>query len=238
MHEYYVWLGTLDQKELAALLDMAPNQRLAEIGRIKTRQDREAFGRPAPRHFPQRADAEWLFDWLDIVISTKERLIRSRFPGIISKFYEQKGVTASDSALERFAKTKPIKTIMAFLFRIDRQAIEDIILQDVDLLRPNLSYEALAILDDQTLEGQRELILNWIASANQSRSAVSATKLQSFFEQLPQHEQDALDDLDADSWQEAVKLKYQDSRRTKSRSQTNMEDEWEFFLRDAGVDFN
>ncbi len=238
MNEYYVWLTTLNQQEQARLLDLDPAKRLAEIGRIKTRQDREAFGRYGATALPTARDAEWLFDWLELTVSTNERTIRNRFPEIASAAFKQKGFNTNESSLQKFAKEKPIKTILALLFRIDRKSLEDIILEDVDLLRPNLSYEALAILDDQSPEGQKELILNWIASANQSKSTISVVKLKEFFDQLPQYEKDELDDMDSESWLNAVKQKYQKSRRSRTRAENSLEDEWDLLLQDVGIDFN
>ena len=43
MNKYYDWLKTLGLTEQARLLDLQPDQRLAEIANIKTRQAREAF---------------------------------------------------------------------------------------------------------------------------------------------------------------------------------------------------
>jgi hypothetical protein len=120
---------------------------------------------------------------------------------------------------------------VAILIRIDRDLVQNLVSNDIDLLRAGLSFEARAIFDEQTAEKQKDLVLNWIESANQSRSSISSDRLQAFYEQLPQVERDELDQMAPENWISTLTTKYRQHQTPQPPVATpfNAMDDWESF---------
>ena len=235
MNHYYDWLKTLGLTEQARLLDLPVDKRLAEIANIKTRQARETFGREGYTKLPTARDAEFLFDWYEIAISSKESLIRSSFPEIVARYLKRNHRSIPRQQLAQFARRRPLNQLVAILIRTDREMIENLVLEDIDLLRRGLSFEARAIFDEQTAEEQNALVLNWIDSANQSKSTVSVEELQLFYETLTVEERDELDKMAPENWIRTLTAKYRARYRTREQLPIlNSEDDWQSFFNNNG----
>jgi hypothetical protein len=235
MNKYYDWLKTLGLTKQARLLDLQVDRRLAEIANIKTRQAREAFGREGSTKLPTARDAEFLFDWYEIAISSKESQIRSSFAEIVANYLKRNHRSIPRNQLVQFARRKPLNQLVAILIRIDREMIETLVLEDIDLLRRGLSFEARAIFDEQSPEGQNALVLNWIDSANQSKSTVSAEELQVFYEQLSVEERDELDKMAPENWIRTLTAKYRARYRYREKLPIlNGANDWQSFFDNNG----
>jgi hypothetical protein len=240
LNAYYDWLKTLGVREQASLLDMPCDLRLQEIEKIKTRQARAAFGKDGATKLPTTRDAEFLFDWYEIVIARNEELIRSRFPYAVADYQQRTPDVRQVSAqsLKRFSRMAPLNQLVGTLIRIDRDLVQDLVSDDIDLLRAGLSFEAREIIDVQTTEEkQKQLVLKWIESANQSRSSISSDRLQEFYEQLPQSERDELDQMAPADWISTLILKYRQHQNPQRPAATPFDalDDWELFESSFGI---
>ncbi len=237
LNEFYEWLKTLELAEQARLLDLSGDQQLIEIARIKSRQAREAFGRSGATQLPTKQDAEFLFDWYELTLNSHEQQIRNQFLIVVVDFLKRNQREVPTAQLKRFSIRQPLNQLISIMMRINRKTVEDIMLTDVDLLRRGLSTEAREIFDQQTQTAQRELLLNWIDSANQSGAKVSPERLQEFYETLSVGERDALDKMSPDKWIQALTQKYWEHQN--SQTQTNdLEDleDWQSFLEESGFE--
>ena len=236
MNLYYDWLKTLGLTEQARLLDLLPiEKRIAEIDKIKYRQAQEAFGVAGSTKLPTARDAEYLFIWLNLAISSKEERIRVRFPKIVADYLQKNNREVSLVQLSLIARRRPLNQLVADLIRIDRNFIQDLVFQDVDLLRRGLSFEARAIFDEQSPQEQKDLVLNWIISAIQSRSSISPEELQAFYVELPFEERDKLDKMAPENWRQALEAKFRARNSTQNGDSTDSQDDWRSFLDDNGL---
>jgi hypothetical protein len=228
MNSFYNWLKTLGLSEQARLLDMTETKdRLNEIASIRSRQAREAFGKVGATALPTARDAETLYDWYELTISSKEKEIRSRFAGIVADYFHQNNISFRRSDLERFAYRRPVKQLVGILIGVNRSVIEDLMLENVDLLRSALSFEARTILDEQSPDEQKELIFNWFEVANETKSSISAERLQEFYEQLPLADRDKLDKMDPETWYRTLEERYRaENRNSRLRTSFGGEQDW------------
>ncbi len=232
MNAYYDWLKTLGAAEQFRLLDMPIDQRLVEISRIKSRQAREAFGRSGSTKLPTARDAEYLFDWYELSINSKETLIRSRFARVVADYQREQKSTriVPEDLLNRFARRQSLDQLVAILIRIDRNMIEDLVLENLNLLRQGLSFEARRIIEEQSPVGQRELVLNWIDAANQAKATISPERLQQFYETLPREQRDELDLMAPEDWIRTLTDKYRKRNSVRPRTPLDNLEDWESFL--------
>jgi hypothetical protein len=237
--EFYEWLKTLGLAEQARLLDLSGEKQLIEIARIKSRQARETFGRSGATQLPSTQDAEFLFDWYELTLNSHEQQIRNQFLIVVVDFLKRNGRDVPAGQLNRFARRQPLNQLVAIMMRINRKSVEDIMLTDVDLLRRGLSTEARLIFDQQSQTGQRELLLNWIDSANQSGSTVSPERLQEFYETLSVTERDVLDKMAPENWIQSLTQKYWENQNSQTQApKTKLDDidDWQSFLENNGFE--
>ncbi len=232
MNSYYDWLKTLRLSEQARLLDLQPAKaRLIEIANIRSQQAREAFGKAGSTALPTGRDAETLYDWYELTISGKEMQIRNQFATVLARYFEEKDIDYKPTDLQRFAYRRPIKQLVATLIGVDRSVIENLMLENVDLLRNALSFEARAILDEQPPAEQRELIFNWFEVANETKSSISPERLHEFYEQLPPERRDELDKMDPENWYRALEEQYRSENQSRQlRNPFGWEQDWQSLL--------
>jgi len=237
LNEFYEWLKTLELAEQARLLDLSGDKQLIEIARIKSRQARADFGKSGATQLPTKQDAEFLFDWYELTLNSHEQQIRHQFLIVVVDFLTRNQRDVPAAQLNRFSRRQPLNQLISIMMRVNRKSVEDIMLTDVDLLRRGLSSEAREIFDRQSQTGQKELLLNWIDSANQSGTTVSPERLQEFYETLSVNERDALDKMSPDKWIQALTKKYWEHQNRQARS-NDLEDanDWQSFLEESGFE--
>ena len=220
MNSYYDWLKTLNSSERARLLDLAGNERIKEISRLRDLQAREAFGKT---EFPTTDDRDLVFRWSEGSFWLKETQIRNRFPIALARIAEEKKLRPPPAQLtRRLSKNGSLPGLVSYLLRFDREFVGDLLLgdRDMNMLYRALSTDARQMLDDRTEPQQRELVLRWIELANQSKSDVSWSTLRRFEKTLSLKERDELDKMSTERYREALKAKYrakQKSRLTRPR---------------------
>lgn len=212
LEAYYDWLIALGSTEKASLLDLDMDKRIGKIAELRYQQSKTALGRAGSTKLPLDRDEEYLLNWFDLTIKSHESYIRRQFPEILNAYQnEQEGSTAvPKEQLVRFAERAPIKQLVAVLIRVDRTFIQDLIFEDIDLLRRGMSYEALLIISDQHPENQKALVLNWIETAHQAKAAIPEEKLKEFYEQLPPEKRDQLDRMSLEEWTNTLRRMYRE----------------------------
>jgi hypothetical protein len=212
LNSFYEWLVALGASEKAGLLDLDGESRIAKISEIRSQQSRTALGKEGSTKLPLDRDEEYLLNWFDLTIKSHEALIRQRFPTIIHQHLRE-GDQAASVPIEQlrvFARRAPLKQLASVLMRVDRRLIQELIYQDIDLLRRGISYEAQLIIADQDPEDQRELIFNWIEAANQAKAAIPVAQLREFYEQLPAEKRDQLDRMSLEEWTSTLSRMYRE----------------------------
>lgn len=92
-----------------------------------------------------------------------------------------------------------------------------------------------AIFDEQSPDEQSALVLNWIDSANQSKSTVSVEELQAFYEQLSVEERDELDKMAPENWIRTLTAKYRARYRYREKLPIlNGTEDWQSFFNNNG----
>lgn len=244
MAAYAEWLKTLVPAEQVSLRDNKDTTaRVNEISNILARQTREAFGRSGPTKLPTPRDREYLFEWYRATINHNQDIIRARFPQVIVNYQvrNQGAAKVQANELMRFASRRPLSQLVSLWMRIDRDSIQDILLgrmEDIYLLQHGLSFEARAILEEQSPESQKNLLLNWLEAASQAETTLSHEVLQQFYEQLPLKERDELDQLAPENWISTLTQKYWQHHRAQRRSVpidslSQPPEDWELFLQNG-----
>ena len=94
LNEYYHWLKSLDAGDRARLQSKPADERLAEVDKLR----HEARAQDARRDFeeialalPNKEDSDTIFNWYLPLISSKEELIRERFPKALNAYLQKNG---------------------------------------------------------------------------------------------------------------------------------------------------
>lgn len=229
LNDYFDWLATLRSRDQAELADMPAKDRLPGIAQILVSRAKREFGRAGVTQLPI-ADASAVFDWYDQVVKNKknEKEIRRLFTALVRKRNMDKRRVYLDDQLAKFTN-RPVNQLVGVLIRVgDRDSvktIKTILYANVDQLRPNLSLEALEILDSQTTNGKQELLLKWTEAANQARSKVTIVQLQKFFEQLSTEQRDELDRMSFENWEQTLTRLYRETQLSRSTDTNDLSDE-------------
>ena len=143
LNEYYHWLKSLDAGERSRLQDKATgskNEALALIQEMRV-QARENDARnnflKISSSLPNQEDSEVIFNWYLQLISSKEELIRDRFPVAFNAYRERKGVSKLPEAqVRRRFDRREVSLIASFLMNYDREFVDDTLVtdQESDLL--------------------------------------------------------------------------------------------------------
>jgi hypothetical protein len=230
MNSYYEWLKTISSTERARLMDLAVDERVSEISRIRDAQAREEFGRT---ELPTVGDRDLVFRWAEGPIWLKEKQIRAHFPIALSEIAKERNLRAPPPQLaQRVAKNGTLPALVGYLLRYDREFVEDLILEEsnMDMLYSSLSPKARTMLDERSPEEQRALVLTWIESANQSKNDVSWEKLRKFEKTLSVKERDELDKLSNEGYREALKAKYRAEQRFRAKKFLDGRENWRDFF--------
>ncbi len=227
LNDYFDWLGTLGSRDRAELADMPVKDRLLGIAKMLVSRAREKFGRAGVTQLPI-ADASAVFDWYDNVVKANATLIRNQFKSLVKNRNMDKQRKLLDPRLKELAN-RPLNQLVGVLIRVgDRESvktIKTILYASVDQLRPNLSLEALEILDSLTTNGKQELLLKWTEAANQARSKVTIVQLQKFFEQLSTEQRDELDQMSFENWEQTLTRLYRETQLSRSTDTNDLSDE-------------
>lgn len=230
---YYDWLFEIDFGVRSDLRDLEANDRIIAIIRIRDRQAVEDFGKNDLAEIP-REDAEFILGWCESVFRLNERQIRDRFPAAYIQFTKDNDEvrTPPDEFIRRKARHTNLHSIVDFLIREDRPFFENLILdnREINLLYDILSTEARRLLDDQTSDQRRKLILNWVELANQSQRGINVENLEQFERRLSVKDRDRLEKLSNENYRETLKRMYIERRRFRSSYQGGWEREMEEIL--------
>lgn len=232
LQSYSEWLEKLPAEKQAALMDLNHEDRLARIDSMLRRNALEYFGATARTELTE-SDINSVYAWYDGTLVSNGRMIRDRFTDLVLKNYESSGRKPSDrfkQAVKRLATHAPLAKLFSTLSKMDRDFSEDIFFQggNVEVLQGLLSAKANEILDQRTPNRQRELVFQWIESANAAKSLPSIEELNEFRGKLTETEQIELNKLSTERYWATLQKKYRDHQRRKPRSST-MED-FESFL--------
>ena len=212
LNEYYHWLKSLDAGERSRLQDKATgskNEALALIQKMRI-QARENDARKdflkISSSLPNQEDSEVIFNWYLQLISSKEELIRDRFPIAFNAYRERKGVSKLPEAhLRRRFDRREVSLIASFLMNFDREFVDNTLVtaQESDLLVAMLTSESRDLLFSMPEQYQRDAILSWIATVNDAYRksfTVSEAQLRKFARGLNESQQDQLKQLPAQDY--------------------------------------
>lgn len=237
---YYDWLLNLDSGERSDLRDLAPDQRIRTIQKIRNRQVIEEFGKNPLAKLPTPEDAEYILGWCDNVFRLKEKQLRNRFLEYSIQLIKGDGARGQEAYLRRKAKNGNLYFIVDVLLRNDRQFVEDLILSNNEMviLYELLSTKAQVILEDRTFDERRELILNWVELAIQSQRGISMATLKRFEQGLSVQQRRQLEKMSYEDNIETLKRLYIEKRKSRRSSQDWWEQEWEdmFGVDDLDID--
>ena len=223
LSDYFDWLGTLPGRERAELTDMPVDDRLSEIARTLITRASQEFGRSGITQLPPE-DARAVFDWYEKVLKGNAKKIRRLFKDLVRKRYREKGLEIKDGRLIKLSSRRS-NQLIGVMIHFDRDAIKEMLYSQFDQLLPNLSQDALEILDSKTTNGKQELLLKWTEAANQTRSKVTIVQLQKFFEQLSTEQRDELDQMSFDDWEQTLTRLYRQNQLSRSTDSNDLSDE-------------
>ena len=230
MNAYCDWLLKMDAGQRSDLRDLPPVERIKAIKKIRDRQALDDFGNNSLANLPTQEDAEYILNWYESVLRLRERQIRSHFPAAYVQFTQDHNMrTPPEDYLRRKARQGNLHWIVYFLVRADRQFVEDLILDNRQMfvLYELLSGKAKALLAERTPDQQRELILNWVETANQSQRGISVAALKQFERSLSVSERDRLEKMSSENYVATLKRMYIERRAQRNYSEVLWEQELE-----------
>lgn len=218
LNEYYHWLKSLDAGERSRLQDKPTNERLALIQqqRVQARENdaRNNFEKIASS-LPNQEDSEVIFSWYLQLLSSKEELIRDRFPQTYNAYRERKGIQPLPAAQvrQRFNR-REVSLIASFLMDFDREFVDDVLVTDEesDILVTMLTSDSRDLLFSMPEQYQRDVILSWIKAVNdiyRKSFRVSKAQLRKFANSLSESQQDKLKQLPAQDYVPKLMEMYQ-----------------------------
>jgi hypothetical protein len=230
LNDYFDWLGTLRSRDRAELADMSADDRLSAIAKTLINRARREFGRAGITQLPLQ-DARAVFDWYDAVVKGNEAEIRRLFGELVEKRNREKRRNLWKGRLNEL-RSRPLNQLVGVLVRVDqdrdvryyRNSIKEILYVNIDRLVPKLSLEAAEILDSQTTNGKKELLLKWTEAANQTRSKVTIVQLQKFYEQLSTEQRDELDRMSFENWEGTLTRLYRETQLSRSSDTNDLSD--------------
>ena len=231
MRDYFDFLGSLRSRDQAELADMSAEDRLSQIAELLINRARREFGRAGITRLPLQ-DAQAVFDWYEEVIKNNEKEIRGLFKELVeNRNMENRRVLMKDRLAE--LTNRPLNQLVGVLIRVDqnrssrkyRDTIKKILHANMAQLHPKLSDEAAEILDSQTENGKKELLLKWTEAANQTRSKVTIVQLQKFYEQLSTEQRDELDRMSFENWEQTLTRLYRETQLSRSTDTSDLSDE-------------
>jgi hypothetical protein len=203
LNEYYYWLKSLDPGERSRLQDLPPDEFLPAIQKLRVLAREENARRifeQAASSLPNREDADYIFNWYQILINAKERVVRERFPLIYNRYRKRRNQQPlPESEIRRKFERRELSLIAKFLMMVDPD-FETHIVKDseMDLLIDGLSSETRELLFNMPEQMRRETIFAWLESINEIYSRtlrVSNEELFRFASGLPESERDELNRL-------------------------------------------
>ena len=212
LNEYYHWLKSLDAGERSRLQDKATGSKnealeLIQTMRVQARKNdaRKDFVKISSS-LPNQEDSEVIFNWYLRLVSSKEELIRDRFPKAYNAYREGKGVSKLPEAqVRRRFDRREVSLIASFLINYDREFVDETLVtnQESDLLVAMLTSESRDLLFSMPEQYQRDAILSWIAAVNdvyRKSFRVSEAQLRKFASGLEESQQDQLKQLPAQDY--------------------------------------
>ena len=211
-------MKSLDAGERSRLQDKPTNERLALIQqqRVQARENdaRNNFEKVASS-LPNQEDSEVIFSWYLQLLSSKEELIRDRFPQTYNAYRERKGFQPLPAAQvrQRFNR-REVSLIASFLMAFDREFVDDVLVTDEesDILVTMLTSDSRDLLFSMPEQYQRDVILSWIKAVNdiyRKSFRVSKAQLRKFANSLSESQQDKLKQLPAQDYVPKLMEMYQ-----------------------------
>ena len=205
MNRYYQWLKSLDEKTRRQLLDLEPNKRIERIKEELDKQAKASFGRVGSTKLPN-GDINSVYDWIKQTILKKEdkmnELLNS--PEVKAKL-PKNGV----GDLSRPARTDGRKNYrFTLLEKYAPELAQDLVFEEIDVLRARLSDEALQIIDSYPEETQKKLVLQWFRAAQYAQTNVSDAKLYRYWKSLPIEEQEQYENMSRADWRLLLEKRY------------------------------
>lgn len=203
LDEYYFWLKSLDPGERSRLQDMSRDEFLPAIQKLRVvarEENARKIFEQAASSLPNREDADYIFNWYQVMINVKENLVRERFPMIFNRYRKRKGQQAwPEDEIRRKFERRELSLIAKFMMAVDSDFETHIVKEsEIDLLIDGLSRETRELLFSMPEQMRRETIFAWLESINDIYSRtlqVSNAELYRFAASLPETERDALNRL-------------------------------------------
>lgn len=209
LNEYYHWLKSLDAGERSRLQDKASddkNEALTLIQKLRV-QARENDARrdfvKITSSLPNRDDSDVIFNWYLQLVSSKEEIIRDRFPKAYNAYRERKGLSPlPETQVRRRFDRREVSYIAGFLLKFDREFVDEILVtrEESDMLVAMLTSESRDPLFSMPEQYQRDAVLSWVESVNdvyRKSFRVSEAQLRKFASGLDESQQDQLKQLPA-----------------------------------------
>jgi hypothetical protein len=203
LQAYYDWLLKVESGEKSRLRDLDGKDRVDAIVAIRNRQSLDAFGKEMLSKLPSPDDAEPILGWSESLFRLNERSIREQFGVAVVKYAQSIGLgTPSADYVRRKSTQGNLHILVDFLMRVDRSFVENMLMKpgDVQLLYNLLSEKAKREFDDQSSDGQRDLILNWVESVIQSKRGVPIELLKKFERRLSREQRDKLAKMSTENY--------------------------------------
>lgn len=203
LNEYYYWLKSLDPGERSRLQDMPREEFMPAIKKLRVvarEENARKIFEQASTSLPNREDADYIFNWYQVMINAKENVVRERFPMIYNRYRKRQGQDPwpVDEIRRKFER-RELSLIAKFMMAVDSD-FETHIVRDseVGLLIDGLSRETRELLFSMPEQMRRETIFAWLESINDIYSRtlqVSNAELYRFAAGLPESERDSLNRL-------------------------------------------
>lgn len=232
---YYDWLAKIEPGERSDLRDLSADRRIFEIRKIRNHQALVEFGKAGLIKLPSKEDATIILEWCERIFQLKESQFRDAFPAAFMQFVKDNNLkTPPADFVHRRARSASLYSIVDFLIRVDRQFVEELILDEMPLLYRMLSSQSQSLLDERTPDRQRFLILSWVESANQAQRGISMEALKQFEEGLTVQEIDKLEKMSSEEHIATLKRMYLERRKSRNSRQDLWELEFEEMLDSRG----
>ncbi len=210
MNAYVEWLKTIDSSARSEVLDLSDtNERIKAIYRIREEQARSAFAKTGVTNLPSLEDVNQVFTWYQAVFWNNKDRIRKRFEIAAKRWARDNKFPLTNAAIQRSLKNDHLTDLVGYLMTMDRKFLEDLIIEDQDSLYTLLTNDAREILDRSSEEERKQLVLYWVASANQAKCNFSLDELDEFYEkELTASERNELDKMSTEKYYESLRERY------------------------------
>ena len=242
LRRYSRWLETLNETSRATLLDMPPEQRIAQIPELKQQQLIQSFGKAGATRMPEQ-DAQAVYQWVVAMLERQAERIQWKFLRLLERQEinqselpllmpeNDKLAGGINSTKESTRKRDANLDVMHFgqmLLAIGKSKPDELsfiitsgsVRSEIEILKSVVSQKAVSIIESQKDEEQIQLAFSWVQVALMSVFRAPEERLQEYFDQMTDEEKAALDQLPPDQRKLQLKKQYLDWSKTR-RSRTS-----------------